>query len=151
MSLMWDLLSVIHIAIMKSKEAVESMSIKDAVELANRVWELIDIIYTPIYGVKRGNVIWHNPETIGIGLLRARMKFNGSFYHRAAKFDRDFEEKYGYTVIEDMKRSDAELPDDGLPDFEDHHYSWIKDCLLARTMIALQRKSLSIPSQCTYQ
>ena len=69
------------------------------------------------------------------------MNFNGDHYHRSAKFQRDYEQEHGETVIKAMKRQDAGRPDDGIPDFEDHHHAFIYDCLIGEPVLSHANRS----------
>ena len=54
------------------QDAIESINLKDAMELADMVWELIDRIYTPIYG-ESDSPGHMDPTKVGVGLRRARI------------------------------------------------------------------------------
>lgn len=60
----------------RHRDAMESLDLKDAVKLSDKVWELMDLVYTPIYGARDADyeTDYLNPAWLTVGKRRARME-----------------------------------------------------------------------------
>ena len=54
------------------QDAINAIDMKDALDLADSVWQMMDRIYTPIYG-QSDCPGYMDPTKVGVGLRRARM------------------------------------------------------------------------------
>ena len=85
------------------QDAMQSINIKDATEIADMVWELTDRIYTPIYG-ERDNPSWLNPTKVGVGRIRARMMEDEPMVRRGHKWSGDCD-------ADNTEKADSESPE----------------------------------------
>ena len=89
------------------QDAIRSIDIKDATELADMVWELMDRIYTPIYG-ESDCPGYMDPTKVAVGLRRARiMNSKLQRVHRTLKTS-------GFD-IDDLSDDDDDTEENDLP------------------------------------
>ena len=77
--LRWSIKSLMRMSLIGDRyghrDALNSMELKDAIEIADTVWDLMDRIYTAIYGERDAEfeADYFDPEWLDEGMRRARM------------------------------------------------------------------------------